>query len=102
MCQAARSAGAKVWRGDRASSTTAASASVAGCGERGHGRETGDGRRGQVRGRPQEHFGFFVSRIEATESFKQVCSFKITLAAGWRVACRVSHKEGTTGLYDVR
>lgn len=45
---------------------------------------------------------FFVSRIEATESFKQVCSFKMTLAAGWRVACRVSHKEGTIGLYDGR
>lgn len=93
MCQAESSAGAKVWRGHRASS-------VAGGRKRGH--RTRSWRRKEGPGQVQDSraLGFFlVSRIEAIESFKQVCSFKIPPAAGRRVACRVRQERGAAGLY---
>lgn len=45
----------------------------------------------------QEPLIFLMSRIKAIENFKQVYSFEITLAAGWRAACRVRWEEGATG-----
>lgn len=49
----------------------------------------------------QEPLIFLMSRIKAIENFKQVYSFEIAQAAGWRAACRVRWEEGAIGIVQV-